>query len=172
MRGKDGNASRSRGCGRITPAYAGKSDERRRPCADLRDHPRVCGEKCSSKLFVKELSGSPPRMRGKVGAVFGKSGLNGITPAYAGKRGSHCGSDRRLWDHPRVCGEKYFTNSALKSKAGSPPRMRGKVQAHATQTLPEGITPAYAGKRRGCHRRCSESKDHPRVCGEKTKKIP
>ena len=38
--------------------------------------------------------------------------------------------------------------------------------------MPPGITPAYAGKSfssafgRKCH------KDHPRVCGEKTKKIP
>ena len=50
---------------------------------------------------------------------------------------------------------------------GSPPRMRGKASTGGSSCSSEGITPAYAGKRRAgtgqwaCHR------DHPRVCGEK-----
>ena len=50
----------------ITPACAGKSIRVIHDRIKRRGHPRVCGEKCSSKLLVKELSGSPPRMRGKV----------------------------------------------------------------------------------------------------------
>ena len=50
---------------------------------------------------------------------------------------------------------------------GSPPRMRGKVFVNFYGRPPVGITPAYAGKRAS---RCSfgmDSRDHPRVCGEK-----
>ena len=35
-----------------------------------------------------------------------------------------------------------------------------------------GITPAYAGKSDSINLAQGVSRDHPRVCGEKTKKIP
>ena len=50
--------------------------------------------------------------------------------------------------------------------------MRGKAGQIQSQTPELGITPAYAGK---SLRLCILSRllqDHPRVCGEKTKKIP
>ena len=50
--------------------------------------------------------------------------------------------------------------------------MRGKVGFSSIDDLNTGITPAYAGKRLGGTSRRSVSRDHPRVCGEKTKKIP
>ena len=50
--------------------------------------------------------------------------------------------------------------------------MRGKGVGTGSPLLPLGITPAYAGKSYLLpgEERCVE--DHPRVCGEKTKKIP
>ena len=66
MRGK----GFSKNCGHvemgITPAYAGKSSNRRTGCGICWDHPRLCGE----KLLQCGICGR------KVG----------ITPAYAGKR--------------------------------------------------------------------------------------
>ena len=50
---------------RITPAYAGKSDNFVAALSDFGDHPRVCGEKCPWYLPFRSSSGSPPRMRGK-----------------------------------------------------------------------------------------------------------
>ena len=51
----------------ITPACAGK----RRAvlgCNAVRwDHPRVCGEKMCCTAIALRSSGSPPRVRGKVG---------------------------------------------------------------------------------------------------------
>ena len=38
--------------------------------------------------------------------------------------------------------------------------------------MPMRITPACAGKRVDKEFRKQQLKDHPRVCGEKTKKIP
>ena len=72
-----------------------------------------------------------------------------VSPAYAGKSHSYLNST--------------FLN------LGSPPRMRGKVIHSLCDRPQRGITPAYAGKRRACwwtHRR---TRDHPRVCGEKSK---
>ena len=50
--------------------------------------------------------------------------------------------------------------------------MRGKVSQQSVRTLHSGITPAYAGKSKSQKIFDSDPKDHPRLCGEKTKKIP
>ena len=133
--------------------------------------------------------GSPPRMRGKDFHVGDGLRFAGITPAYAGKRGGFHRQLSRVKDHPRVCGEKRLSDEAEPCKRGSPPRMRGKARtlgfsivclritpAYAgkslirkpTKTLKARITPAYAGK--SCIRVASigRSRDHPRVCGEKS----
>ena len=158
--------------GGITPAYAGKSSVRVPLPLALRDHPRVCGEKRFASPGGLRRSGSPPRMRGKVNNDITAAGLLGITPAYAGKS-----ADRRLraagqQDHPRVCGEKHGDGAVAVHDAGSPPRMRGKVEAELAVVKAVGITPAYAGKRWPAPRGRWPCRDHPRVCGEKTKKIP
>ena len=71
---------------RITPAYAGKSYRIQLILHMLRDHPRLCGEKCPKLTKTKEVTGSPPPMRGKVAMLAKLIGKKGITPAYAGKR--------------------------------------------------------------------------------------
>ena len=127
MRGKDKEEQKMQDTSWITPAYAGK---RRRVCTGLlrpRDHPRVCGEKRLATFNDETGEGSPPRMRGKAPP----------SPARS------CG--RR--DHPRVCGEKPVQKYPGGTTEGSPPRMRGKVVRLSQKPLPDGITPAYAGKR-------------------------
>ena len=87
MRGKDEVKVSEEVWFRITPAYAGKSDNQPVAPSLPEDHPRVCGEK---KLFETEndaVAGSPPRMRGKADCWSFSSDSKGITPAYAGKSG-------------------------------------------------------------------------------------
>ena len=50
--------------------------------------------------------------------------------------------------------------------------MRGKVPLQNRKELAVRITPAYAGKRHRAFDRSDRVEDHPRLCGEKTKKIP
>ena len=50
--------------------------------------------------------------------------------------------------------------------------MRGKVGDTLDGGMVAGITPAYAGKSRRTRLHHKAIWDHPRVCGEKTKKIP
>ena len=69
----------------ITPAYAGKSGGSNPVRNMSRDHPRVCGEKGISYFSGAVVSGSPPRMRGKVAKIAHISNGVRITPAHAGK---------------------------------------------------------------------------------------
>ena len=172
VRGKDAVKRHSaRGFG-ITPAYAGKSRGCPAACILRRDHPRVCGEKALLCLSLQQILGSPPRMRGKAFPSIKTILLMRITPAYAGKSyliGTGL-SDTK--DHPRVCGEKTVLDLSRLVEQGSPPRMRGKEVVFIDSYLVSRIPPAYAGKRFDPIHRITFQRDHPRVCGEKTKKIP
>ena len=71
-----------------------------------------------------------------------------------------------------MCGEKYLRIAVFVLLLGSPPHVRGKGFPLLHFFVPAGITPAYAGKRKNHGGVIRYTKDHPRVCGEKTKKIP
>ena len=104
------------------------------------------GEKGEYDTDSDNDPGSPPHGRGK-GVVNGRAGLLvGITPAWAGKRPSHCSERRRSQDHPRVGGEKYDCTGQEFTNWGSPPRRRGKGGKSFTGNMFTGITPAWAGK--------------------------
>ena len=110
----------------ITPAYAGKSFPFCFFWYVLRDHPRLCGEKCTKISYAICVIGSPPPMRGK-GPLrqFQKHGVR-ITPAYAGKSVLPYPQQSHSQDHPRLCGEKVGGSMAELEVKGSPPPMRGK----------------------------------------------
>ena len=71
-----------------------------------------------------------------------------------------------------MCGEKLLNIWFQLCAAGSPPHVRGKVTKSFEEHGFVRITPACAGKR--CFFACVYTffEDHPRMCGEKTKKIP
>ena len=86
-------------------------------------------------------------MRGKdVADITAISGRR-ITPACAGKRCAVTRISNRLWDHPRVCGEKH-----------------DPCTRHIDIVR---ITPACAGKSSAIVCKFWRVVDHPRVCGEK-----
>ena len=113
------------------------------------------------------LSGSPPHMRGKVVRFGVRAGALGITPAHAGKRRGTLSCAATVWDHPRMCGEKAYTDPARCKAAGSPPHVRGKVPGICEDLERVGITPACAGKRTAGQSLLCGQWDHPRMCGEK-----
>ena len=152
VRGKAKNATLGGGKRGITPACAGKS--------------------CIRCTFRTVSTGSPPRVRGKVRAGCPAGLPDRITPACAGKSSTRAKTALTRRDHPRVCGEKFAQIHGLDFGTGSPPRVRGKAASACLTSFQTGITPACAGKSRGQSRNCTNAKDHPRVCGEKTKKIP
>ena len=65
-----------------------------------------------------------------------------------------------------MCGENQPSSPSSFGRAGSPPRVRGKLALGGERPFRSGITPACAGKTlfwQGCF---PELEDHPRVCGE------
>ena len=167
VRGKASTHSTSASCTGITPACAGKSTESQCSQREPWDHPRVCGEKIFLVFLAMSAVGSPPRVRGKVASRMHPSGTPGITPACAGKSAISVTPFMESRDHPRVCGEKPLRQRAAGGEPGSPPRVRGKDPAHQRGRHRPGITPACAGKRKPTLPAERQTRDHPRVCGEK-----
>ena len=86
-------------------------------------------------------------MRGKEADLGGATAYGRITPAYAGKSMPAMKIQRRLTDHPCVCGEKCTFCIHRETLLGSPLRMRGKGEDNPRRWKSRRITPAYAGKR-------------------------
>ena len=167
MRGKESRAGQSARAAGITPAHAGKRFSGARGAPRKEDHPRACGEKFFRSVRPSNTQGSPPRMRGKVPRFLPCVSDNRITPAHAGKSQCESYGNTQKKDHPRACGEKFVQGTADDEKAGSPPRMRGKVLFYCQPCIHLGITPAHAGK--SVHKELPRTWlwDHPRACGEK-----
>ena len=64
-------------------------------------------------------------------------------------------------------GEKTDTYAKNRSNLGSPPHGRGKADATSHGFLAQGITPAWAGKRKRASEYTRPLWDHPRMGGEK-----
>ena len=151
---------------RITPAHAGKTQQRLRAGRLVEDHPRACGENMLKPCPFCGSKGSPPRMRGKPTRYTANICMSRITPAHAGKTDYAQPAFATEEDHPRACGENEKGKNCESSREGSPPRMRGKPDCSAASICRMRITPAHAGKTSRMSRRRSGTKDHPRACGE------
>ena len=93
---------------------------------------------------------------------------NRITPAYAGKSLPQPKFVGVIKDHPRLCGEKFSHCVTAFGVTGSPPPMRGKDLFPSDPIQKFRITPAYAGKSGVLAVTNAVTRDHPRLCGEKT----
>ena len=89
-----------------------------------------------------------------------------ITPAGAGKTFIDFKTPLFKPDHPRRCGENYFTSTTAPLVIGSPPQVRGKHRITTRQVTIQRITPAGAGKTTNLHSKLLPDTDHPRRCGE------
>ena len=151
---------------RITPAGAGKTGCDMEILVVVRDHPRGCGENIFLYSKGQFVSGSPPRMRGKLTCSKTLSIRIGITPADAGKTSPLSAVGNIAEDHPRGCGENLRTKCGCISNPGSPPQVRGKRFIPFGFAEMPGITPAGAGKTPDRVRSELCQKHHPRRCGE------
>ena len=132
----------------IIPAYAGNTFRPVMVGVRPRDHPRVCGEHALLANANAEPLGSSPRMRGTQSSSAKSDYRRGIIPAYAGNTRSLSGW--RSWprDHPRVCGEHFWSCWLCAWLLGSSPRMRGTLDPAHPEIDQTGIIPAYAGNTR------------------------
>ena len=166
MRGKLDSEYASPAESGITPAGAGKTQQRLRAGRLVEDHPRRCGEN-SADIWGQILAkGSPPQVRGK--HHHGQQHIHqpGITPAGAGKTLNVPVVPRKLGDHPRRCGENFDGLIIHPKQIGSPPQVRGKPHSRLSGSAASRITPAGAGKTMSLSPLHAFAKDHPRRCGE------
>ncbi len=171
-RGKGIPVQRQKQISGITPAWAGKRKRETIQKKKCGDHPRMGGEKTTRTIKNRAGEGSPPHGRGKDDCISFFLRRAGITPAWAGKRGRQGQAYHGREDHPRMGGEKSSNTGTRRAKWGSPPHGRGKAKDSQTDVEGKGITPAWAGKRFAFLSVSGEDGDHPRMGGEKTKKIP
>ena len=85
-------------------------------------------------------------MRGKLLSGTARKQLHGITPAGAGKTLIDKYLLRAYKDHPRRCGENRKGVDKSDTVQGSPPQVRGKLEAECCKKVKYRITPAGAGK--------------------------
>ena len=130
------------------------------------------GEKIVDGFVGPFMPGSPPHGRGKVPETYRYVAGYGITPAWAGKSTNYKIPRFFVWDHPRMGGEKLNMGTNAANSEGSPPHGRGKVKLNKLRESRARITPAWAGKSFGLNVDWFGFEDHPRMGGEKTKKIP
>ena len=171
MRGTHEGRMHTYGFVGIIPAYAGNTSGCVERPWSTRDHPRVCGEHPDSVVLTVEAEGSSPRMRGTHPDIFVCADTKGIIPAYAGNTYDHLFALSCQRDHPRVCGEHSWSAVSGIRCRGSSPRMRGTRCQSAHHRRRRGIIPAYAGNTPGPRREHVQERDHPRVCGEHTKRL-
>ena len=107
----------------------------------------MCGEKLPRSVSEGSISGSPPHVRGKGADHRIHLRHAGITPACAGKSYISGHNSRTIWDHPRMCGEKWSESLTSMPSLGSPPHVRGKASNAIGYAHFGRITPACAGKR-------------------------
>ena len=153
---------------RITPAWAGKSSSLMARRAWSMDYPRVGGEEVAKGVDAVRKHGLPPRGRGRVYYIGYCNAQIRITPAWAGKSVKSWIPTVSGGDYPRVGGEEAMILPTSKRAPGLPPRGRGRDRGRGLQNQRGGITPAWAGKRRGSRRSRCRARDYPRVGGEES----
>ncbi|EFW09849.1 hypothetical protein HMPREF9005_1173 [Actinomyces sp. oral taxon 178 str. F0338] len=105
-------------------------------------------------------------MRGKLDG--GRPVLRGdrLIPARAGKTTVPGTVPKRKRAHPRACGENVRVCGAPPGRAGSSPRVRGKLGDEGYDAVGGGLIPARAGKTAIEAGKALATAAHPRACGE------
>ena len=135
---------------RIIPADAGSTRDKWLMVSASRDHPRGCGEHCRDWMGLKMLQR--------------------IIPADAGSTSRRVRQSFDIRDHPRGCGEHLLTWLVSLRRSGSSPRMRGAPSDDRRRLCEGRIIPADAGSTTWQSAPRSHPGDHPRGCGEHTRK--
>ena len=90
---------------RLIPACAGKTVATFPIASRNGAHPRVCGENAARADICLAVTGSSPRVRGKLPQRAGHVLNTGLIPACAGKTPREILPPPTVRAHPRVCGE-------------------------------------------------------------------
>ena len=165
MRGKRHGFAETVRLARIIPAHAGQTGASSTTFPHRPDHPRACGANVALVVCCHSMSGSSPRMRGKLDDLRDMLSRLRIIPAHAGQTDTRVETVHIPADHPRACGANCCAAYSRCHIAGSSPRMRGKRRHSTLFHESIRIIPAHAGQTHLPCRAYSLCPDHPRACG-------
>jgi len=110
---------------RFIPACAGNTRVGAAAASAVPVHPRVCGEHRALQAGAGSLAGSSPRVRGTLFSCLSRCVSLRFIPACAGNTRAALIEHTAKPVHPRVCGEHKRRPTAISSRNGSSPRVRG-----------------------------------------------
>ena len=130
-------------------------------------HPRACGERRYCITYVRNDTGSSPRVRGTVFIRLCYDRGIRFIPARAGNGFFLSRFVCCLSVHPRACGEREDYPEAAVALYGSSPRVRGTAHWINPTRPPCRFIPARAGNGSSSFLMTSSASVHPRACGER-----
>ena len=131
------------------PQVRGKRGIKDDEALEYRITPAGAGKTARKNGNRQNKYGSPPQVRGKLHGSKSVYRYYRITPAGAGKTIMLLENEIPQQDHPRRCGENFYSVGLAAYDTGSPPQVRGKLAVATPSCLPLRITPAGAGKTLG-----------------------
>ena len=131
----------------------------------------MCGERRSAAARRPVADGSSPRVRGTRPHDDRHPGQDRFIPACAGNALSI--SMPAIWAtvHPRVCGERSLETETNGRVSGSSPRVRGTPSRGPRISASLRFIPACAGNAIAVRDRRRRAAVHPRVCGERVRRL-
>ena len=128
-------------------------------------YPRVCGGTARHRRTSSSGAGLSPRVRGNHACRSALSDRLGSIPACAGEPGLWGPSGARRPVYPRVCGGTEISSSAVSTRSGLSPRVRGNHQYGMETFFSLGSIPACAGEPSANCDFLHVRTVYPRVCG-------
>ena len=116
-------------------------------------------------LLALAVTGSSPRVRGRLDHERVLEPARGLIPACAGQTRAAPAARPPRRAHPRVCGADGLEDDSAVTDTGSSPRVRGRPRSRSMLKLSPGLIPACAGQTRRPRVGLIGSRAHPRVCG-------
>ena len=156
----------------IIPASAGNTASGKLRSPPPWDHPRIRGEHPDRAVRMVLILGSSPHPRGTPIVYRGATEKPRIIPASAGNTFVSEAFKCLMGDHPRIRGEHSVYDILFWFSRGSSPHPRGTPLSFSIVNDGDGIIPASAGNTPVYFSSAPSRRDHPRIRGEHTKKIP
>ena len=129
-------------------------------------HPHGCGESASGYFHAVFISGSSPRVWGKLRPSVILLEFQRVIPTGVGKALSRSRKTSSGPGHPHGCGESVIRCSVAQIPSGSSPRVWGKPHHRFFKRSQSRVIPTGVGKAKPRNRNRKRYAGHPHGCGE------
>ena len=131
---------------RLIPAGAGQIIPEANVAVSAGAHPRRCGADSHITHLATAREGSSPQVRGRSYLRSNSAEYSRLIPAGAGQIRGKGGEWGTAGAHPRRCGADNLIGLAAKSRSGSSPQVRGRLQSAQVAYALDRLIPAGAGQ--------------------------